>query len=159
VLSTVLTVLSTVLLCCAGQEPSPAMDRPCVVPWAAARPRTAPTRHVLLLGRLPRQYRDLHRSPGRLVSQLAWAAAKDGAPTKGRPCVHGSSQVCVRRAAHRAKIFGSGSQPYFGSCSCARAGLGDGVWDDFSEEPVLELARSPPKRPLIVLVIKEKILY
>ncbi|AQL02326.1 NAC domain-containing protein 43 [Zea mays] len=68
------------------------------VAWVAARPRTAPTRHVLLLGRLPRQYRDLRRSPGRLVSQLAWAAAKDGAPTKGRPCVHGSSQT-IRGAA------------------------------------------------------------
>jgi hypothetical protein len=86
---------------------------------------------------------------GHLAPSVAtWAAAKDGAPAKGRPCVHGSSQVCVRRAVHRANFFGSGSQPYFGSCSCARAGLGGGVWDGFSEEPVLELARSTPKRPL-----------
>jgi hypothetical protein len=48
----------------------------------------------------------------------------------------------------RAKNFGSGSQPFFGSCSCARAGLTRGVWKGLSEEPVLELSRSPPKPPV-----------
>ena len=51
-------------------------------------------------------------------------------------------------AMRRAKNFGSGSQPFFCSCSCARAGLTRGVWKGFSEEPVLEMSRSPPKRPL-----------